>query len=118
MSTLNELGVYLKSARESKGLTLRAVEKVTEVSNAYLSQLESGKIKNPSPNVLHKLTEVLGISYATVMTKAGYPMPNDASREISNLGLAARIGPTTSDEEEAIVEYVEFLRTKRNRGRK
>jgi transcriptional regulator with XRE-family HTH domain len=36
-------------------LTLRAVERATGVSNANLSQLESGKIRQPSPLVLHNL---------------------------------------------------------------
>ena len=38
----------LKSARISKELSLRQVEKQTDISNAYVSQLENGKIKDPS----------------------------------------------------------------------
>ena len=68
-----ELGRYLKSLRQQRELTLRAVEKETEVSNAYLSQLEGGKIRNPSPTVLHKLSRFYGSSYATLMKSAGYP---------------------------------------------
>jgi len=71
----------LRTARERKGLTLRAVEQATEVSNAYLSQLESGKIKQPSPIVLHKLSQLYGISYADAMRFAGYPLPNEDIRE-------------------------------------
>ena len=114
----NDLGGYLKSARQVKNFTLRAVEREAGISNAYLSQLESGKIKNPSPNVLHKLSELYGLPYARIMTKAGYPMPDVFLENSANLGLAARLGPTTEEEEEAIVEYVEFLRTIRNRGKK
>jgi transcriptional regulator with XRE-family HTH domain len=49
------------------GLTGKAV------SNAYLSQLEHGKIKRPSPNVLHSLAEVYAVPYEALMEKAGYP---------------------------------------------
>jgi len=42
------LGSTLRAAREAKGLTLRAVQAATGVSNACVSQLESGRIKNPS----------------------------------------------------------------------
>ena len=41
-------------------MKLRDVEKASdkEISNAYLSQLETGKIEKPSPHVLHALAEV------------------------------------------------------------
>lgn len=44
-----------REVREEKGLTLRQVEEATGISNAYLSQLETGKIKKPSFDVVYKL---------------------------------------------------------------
>lgn len=44
-----------KLTRKNKGLTLRQVEESTGISNAYLSQLENGKIKSPSYNTIRKL---------------------------------------------------------------
>lgn len=43
-----DLGQYLRDARMALGLSLRDVEEATghEVSNAYLSQLETAKVKN------------------------------------------------------------------------
>lgn len=46
----------LKITRKRLGLTLRQVEKQTGLSNAYLSQLENGKIKKPSHDTIMKLT--------------------------------------------------------------
>ena len=45
------LGAYLRKARDDKQMSLREVETVTEkeVSNAYLSQLETGKIHKTIP---------------------------------------------------------------------
>ena len=37
-----------KNRRKETGLTLRRVESITGISNSYLSQLETGKIDNPS----------------------------------------------------------------------
>ena len=56
----SELGALLADLRTAKGLSLREVEEATDraVSNAYLSQLENGKIQKPSPNVLHSLSGV------------------------------------------------------------
>jgi len=104
-----KLGSFLKKHREDLHLTLRDVEDKTEISNPYLSQLEKGKIKKPSPNVLNKLSELYKIQYSKLMKLAGYPVP-----EIEESGnLYARIGDTTEEEENALVEYLEFLRAKR-----
>lgn len=114
MRTKN-LGQFLKTLREDKRLTLRAVEDATGISNAYLSQLESDKIKQPSPVVLHKLSGLYKASYSALLGLAGYPVPGtDSVAEKSS--LAARIGPVTRHEEDAIVEYLEFLRSRRKGG--
>jgi transcriptional regulator with XRE-family HTH domain len=57
------LGALLADLRTAKGMSLREVGEATgrAVSNAYLSQLENGKINKPSPNVLHSLAEVYAI---------------------------------------------------------
>ena len=47
-----------KQMRKAKGLTLRKVEKSTGISNAYLSQLETGKIKSPGYNTVKALLEL------------------------------------------------------------
>lgn len=49
-------------ARECKGLTLRALEKETGISNALLSQIESGKIREPSFRNVVKISKALGVS--------------------------------------------------------
>lgn len=48
----------LRSARKKNGYTLRQVEDLTGISNAYLSQLETGKIKKPSFEVVVKLNKL------------------------------------------------------------
>ncbi len=47
-----------RECRKAKGLTLRQVEEVTGLSNAYLSQLETRKIKSPSFDVVKKLYDL------------------------------------------------------------
>jgi DNA-binding Xre family transcriptional regulator len=44
--------------RKRKGLTLRNVQELTGISNAYLSQLETGKIKSPGYNVVKQLCDL------------------------------------------------------------
>src|SRR5215471_6355260 len=94
------LGRMLADARKRKGLTQRAVYEAVGISNAYLSQLETGKVQSPSPIVLHKLSELYGVPYATVMQEAGYPLPETVKKTDSAMRLAARVGPTTREEED------------------
>ena len=112
----NHLSHFLRTARERKGLTLRAVEQATEVSNAYLSQLESGKIKQPSPVVLHKLSQLYGVSYVGAMRFAGYPMPDENEREERAARLPGPFADLAEEEETELAEYLTFMRTRRRRG--
>ena len=109
----NELGLYFRQGRTHKALTLRAVEEAVGISNAYLSQLESGKIQRPSPSILHKLCELYGISYTIAMELAGYPTFSAGTDVPSNPQFVGRLGQTTKEEEEALLEYLAFLRSRR-----
>lgn len=113
---MENYGGYFKALREAKGMTLREVEKKTDVSNAYLSQLESGKIKQPSPITLHKLSEIYGVSYEVLMEKVGYPIPNANKKKTAEEpknAIAYRIGNITHDEELELLNYLKFMRTRR-----
>src|SRR5262244_2867864 len=102
---MKALGELLADARKRRKLTLRAVQDAVGISNAYLSQLETGKVRSPSPVVLHKLSELYGISYATVMQEAGRPLPKNLKTDETGARLAARFGKTPPKEEAAIVKY-------------
>ena len=109
-----DLGALLADLRTAKGLSLREVEQATDraVSNAYLSQLESGKIKKPSPHVLHRLAEVYVVPYEALMEKAGYLLPseNDGGRRKRLAAFA--IDDLTAEEEEELLKYLAFLRSR------
>lgn len=112
----SELGALLADLRVAKGLTLRQVEKATgkAVSNAYLSQLEKGKIQRPSPNVLHRLAEVYGVPYERLMEKAGYLLPRAGAAGGRRKRLAAfAIDDLTAEEEEELLKYLAFLRSRK-----
>lgn len=107
---------YFKALRESKGFTLREVEAKTGVSNAYLSQLESGKIKQPSPLYLHKLADLYEVRYSLLMEKVGYPTLEETDEEnIPKRQLSHRLGGITDDEELELLEYLKLIRKRQNR---
>lgn len=107
-----ELGSLLVALRQAKGLTLREVEEQTHraVSNAYLSQLENGKIKKPSPNVLSRLAEVYPVSYESLMEKSGYLLPSDGVGKPPTRPVSFAIDDLTAEEEEELLEFLTFLR--------
>lgn len=110
---VQRLGDLLADARKRRHLTLRAVQETLGISNAYLSQLETGKVQSPSPVVLHKLSEFYEVPYASVMEVAGYPLPQNVNAGDAPDRLVARIGKTTPEEEDAIVEYLRFIRSRK-----
>lgn len=112
-----KLGRYLKEARRTHNLTLRRVEEETGISNAYLSQLENNKISRPSPQILHKLANCYQVPYEHLMELAGYPLPTSHIDEERVLLPAFRsksgFGDLTKEEEKKLLEYLQFLRTRR-----
>ncbi len=109
------LGEYLTHIRKAKGMTLREVEQATtqEVSNAYLSQLENGRIGKPSPNTLHALAKVYGASYEVLMEKAGYITAAEERGETEKHGRLPTFAKEnlTPKEEEELLKYLAFLRS-------
>jgi len=115
------LGPYLRSLRESQRLKLREVEEASGVSNAYLSQLETGKISRPSPHILHKLASAYNAPYEILMEKAGYitrpatPGGRDEPAIPGSRIPAAALRDLSPAEEEALLRYIEFLRFQREK---
>jgi len=119
-----ELGEKLREVRELKGLSLAAVAAPADLSATYLQKLERGEVESPSPHRLHRLADVLAVSYTDLMQLAGYIVPKsgeaDPARERGNLLLQALSsdGSLTEDELEAMAEFLAFRRqqeAKRNR---
>jgi transcriptional regulator with XRE-family HTH domain len=110
----SELGALLADLRRAKGLSLREVEEATDktVSNAYLSQLENGKIKKPSPHVLYSLAEVYAVPYEALMEKAGYLLPAESGGGRRKRLAVFAIDDLTAEEEEELLKYLAFLRSR------
>jgi len=109
-----ELGAFLCDLRTAKGMSLREVEEATDkaISNAYLSQLEKGKIQKPSPTMLHSLAEVYAVPYEALMEKAGYLLPSEGKGRRRRVAAFA-IDDLTVEEEEELLKYLAFLRSRK-----
>src|SRR5690625_3079112 len=58
-----QLGSLLRKKRMKKKLSIRQLGKLTNVSPAYISQIENNYRKNPTPRVLRELCQGIGINY-------------------------------------------------------
>ena len=56
------VGDKIKNMREKRGLTIIELSTKSGISKSYLSSIERGIQKNPSIQVLNKLSDALGIS--------------------------------------------------------
>jgi transcriptional regulator with XRE-family HTH domain len=67
---LEALGALLRAHRTAADLSLRELSERTQVSNAYISQLERG-LHEPSLSVLKAITAALGVQLGPLLTRAG-----------------------------------------------
>lgn len=71
MLSNKELGKYLKDSRNAKGLSLRQVNKISDISYSHLNMIENGK-RNVTPALLKNLAKLYGLDYIDLYEKAGY----------------------------------------------
>ncbi|MFY1592883.1 helix-turn-helix domain-containing protein [Bacillus sp. J14] len=62
-----ELSTYLKTKRKQYGMTQTELAERTGLTSAYISQIENGKRKKPSREVIKKFAKVLSIPNIEVM---------------------------------------------------
>ena len=74
------LGAFIKAQRQVANLSLREMARLTDVSNAYLSQIERG-LHQPSVRVLRSLAEALNVSSETLLRQAGLIDEDGAAAE-------------------------------------
>lgn len=108
------LGNTLKEHRKNLRITLREAEKNTGISNAYLSQVENGKINQPTPKILRKLSDYYNLSYLDLMKLAGHPVISSNPNKI-NRKLSSEFENLTPSEESELKDYLKFIRERRKR---
>lgn len=106
------LGSLLRDARTRMSLSLREVERRTGISNGYLSLLETGAARRPSPDFLAKLSTLYGASYELLMELAGYhpPQTTPSARTIPGLD---ELDDLSLIEREQLRAFVGYLRSSR-----
>lgn len=87
------LAQLLRRGREAKGWTLRKAAQETGISNGYLSLIEQGRVRAPSPSYLLSLAKSYELSYAELMELAGHPSgPAESVRDRDPAPVSIRVG--------------------------
>jgi len=107
----NKLGKTLRKLRTEKRLTLVQVEKKIKMSNAYISQIETGRIKRPSPHVLYAFARAYEVDTNLIMKAAGYIKRKDPLPAGTSMGHAfLSAAKLTKREQKLMWELLKFLR--------
>jgi transcriptional regulator with XRE-family HTH domain len=97
------LGAYIRAQRQLADLSLRQLAGLSNVSNAYLSQIERG-LHQPSLKVLRAIAAALDVSGETMLTEAGLleaARPDATSRTDTEAVILA--DPDLSEEEKQVL---------------
>lgn len=87
MTTLAQM---LRDRRDDLGLSLREVERITGVSNAHLSQIETGKIERPEVSLLFQLADAYDLDLVDLMRLGGHLSSAGAGSERALMAAALR----------------------------
>jgi transcriptional regulator with XRE-family HTH domain len=69
------VGSMIRDARAAHGLSLQQVAARAGCSSGYVHKLETDRVRTPSPRVLARLAEALGLAYGELMQAADYEQP-------------------------------------------
>jgi transcriptional regulator with XRE-family HTH domain len=94
---VEELGRFIHAQRKLAKLSLRELAGLTDLSNAYLSQLERG-LHEPSMRVINSIANALDLSAETILRQAGLFAPGSAGAP-GTPAPAEATGPVAPTEE-------------------
>lgn len=95
------LGTFIRAQRQLSAMSLRQLAALSNVSNAYLSQIERG-LHQPSLKVVRSIADALNISTEYLLSQSGVfdtPEPGEATSAES----AILADPVLTNEEREVV---------------
>ena len=119
---------YVAYIRDVRGYTLQEVEELVQtainhnelpkhcsLTRSYLSCLEAGKYREPSPFKLQSLAYVYHISYESLLQKAKYLKKTDGKQQqdIMFTLMLKEVQDMTPEEQQTVLEYIDFVKSKR-----
>jgi XRE family transcriptional regulator, master regulator for biofilm formation len=99
------VGDKIKSYREKKGMTIIELSKQSGISKSYISSIERGIQKNPSIQILDKLSAALGVALNQVLDCK----PDIDEEWIQLVTMAIEEGLSKQE----FLEYIQFIQFKK-----
>ena len=95
------MGSFIRAQRQLSAMSLRQLAALSNVSNAYLSQIERG-LHQPSLKVVRSIAEALNISTEYLLSQSGVLEKPEPSEQ-SSAETAILNDPVLTDEEKDVV---------------
>lgn len=107
------LGSFIRARRQLADMSLRQLATLSNVSNAYLSQIERG-LHQPSFKVVQSIAEALNISTEYLLSQSGWLTTREgAAREPTGTEAAIQADPVlTEEEKQAVLGVYRSLRSR------
>lgn len=110
---MNELGAYIQEKRKEKGLSIRRLAELADISHTEVKRIEDGLRKQTSPQVLRSIATALAVPYEELMAVAGYidePITEESGTVAAGLKDADDL---SQDEIDQVNQYIAFLKSQR-----
>ena len=128
-----DLADYLYYLRTHRDLSMRNVELAAKellhkklikkeglISYAYVSNIESRRVSNPSPIILKTLAIIFGVDQEMVLEKAGYldKKRPKIEEDVAFTLMLKEVPKMTDDEKQSLLDYIDFVKSRRNKYEK
>jgi len=104
---------YLKRLRKDRGMSLRQVEKITKISNSYLSQIEKGKRDIPTFKILSRLADAYGVEINSLIKVAedegGNIEPFFKNKIPDAYYISREYNQLSDDRKQALKNFLQYL---------
>jgi len=108
-SRVNKFAYVVKQEMLKKGLSLRQMAGECGISPGYLSLVLNEKRVPPQPEIIDKMTRVLGLAPPILHLLAGYVPQKDRRWD----GLFKRLRTMSDDEVDRLIEYIDSMKKRR-----
>ena len=108
------LGAFLRAQRELSNMSIRELSRLTQVSNAYLSQVERG-LHDPTLRILSQICEALHISMSEILNAVAATSDlgadSSSTTDVPSVEAAVRADPnlTTAAKDALLTVYRSYL---------
>lgn len=107
------LGTYVRELRKARGLTQEVLAEEANLEQTWISQVERGKILEPSPNYMRRLAGGLAVPVRDLYEAAGIIEEHDDTEETSRLAEVRYL----SEIGRSVLQVVERQAAAQNEGR-